>query len=637
MERNVKWQEKSPPLSESSESPTLSEHTSRPSLKQKRPSIFSKLRKSILGSSTNTTENDDGKRMELKRALSMDAGLQNRISQLAGHVTEPDENASTQDRRISTLRRSKSLINPVELEFPAAKSSGIGSNIQSPKKHEQEQQETESDSLIGACETSEVVSLINTIQTSHLHLNHQIFDCSWLAPTRKFQLFPGHLTLNPKSSSIHFNCQHHLARTVSLKFHFDDILNISRGSWNDKRNQSLIIDLIRGKRKSWVFVAWAEDQFESAVESLAQAWRIHCTNKIKERIDRKNAHLNMKYCRIIKEADLAAVKPSTTFFQTLLDRLFCNNIDTDNQIAPSSIYKQNGSYPKALAFENVLYENVISPVIPEVLASILLEKSTSFMANFRALQGIETFNDSGWPSKANLSSATRTFVSLVKNEEGRVSFKWKVTQRILFLSPDAIIFQIIFAHSNDENFSLVYEIRSIEDELIDSDSSCSIRITSDIRNQRIETYFKNAYFPSMFQLLEAFVYESSCEFSAQAEESNINEGILVLPPHFRFIKEFIKTGVQELNLYFTTAALPLLYKLVHFKEYKLVRYTLISLTLLFIFRVSLESLFQYFKNIYAQPVNVDDEFSSLLNELSSEAMESANEVRNLKLKYNNKR
>lgn len=632
MERNVKWQEKSPPLSESSESPTLSEHTSRPSLKRKRSSIFSKLRKSILGSSssTNTAESDDGKRMELKRALSMDAGLQNRISQLAGHVAEPEENASTQDKRISTLRRSKSLINPVELEFP----SGIGSNIQSPKTHEQSQQEIESDSLIGVCETSEVVSLINTIQTSHLHLNHQIFDCSWLAPTRKFQLFPGHLTLNPKSSSIHFNCQHHLARAVTLKFHFDDILNISRGSWNDKRNQSLIIDLIRGKRKSWVFVAWAEDQFESAVESLVQAWRIHCTNKIKERIDRKNAHLNMKYCRIIKEADLAAVKPSATFFQTLLNRFFCNNIDTDNQNAPSSIYKKTFTYPKALAFEKVLYENVISPVIPEVLASILLEKSTSFMANFRALQGIETFNDSGWPSKTNLSStAARTFVSLVKNEEGRVTFKWNVAQRILFQSPDAIIFQITFAHSNDETFSLVYEISSTEDELIDSDSSCSIRITSDIRNQRIETYFKNAYFPSMFQLLEAFVYESSCEFSAQAEESNANEGIIVLPPHYRFIKEFIKTGLLELNLYFTTVTLPLLYKLVHFKEYKLLRYTLIFLVLLFIFRVSLESLFQYFKKISAQPVNVDDQFSSLLNELSSEAMKSTNEVRNLKLKY----
>ena len=116
----------------------------------------------------------------------------------------------------------------------------------------------------------------------------------------------------------------------------------------------------------------------------------------------------------------------------------------------------------------------------------------------------------------------------------------------------------MFAHSNDETFSLVYEISSTEDELIDSDSSCSIRITSDIRNQRIETYFKNAYFPSMFQLLEAFVYESSCEFSAQAEESNANEGIIVLPPHYRFIKEFIKTGLLELNLYFTTVTLPLL-------------------------------------------------------------------------------
>lgn len=641
MDKTVTWQDKSP--ESSSESPTLS---NRPAPFKRKPSIFSKLRKSLLGTitsigSSSSNNNDDdggtGRVCELKRSLSMDAGLQDRITQLAITTPLPTDPINEQELQRtlskSRLRRSKSLMNPIDLKM--ASPSGMGSNLHSPATDESESL------LMEECEslnTPQAASLINTIETRHLHSSHQVFECSWLAPTRKFQLFPGHLTLQPRTSSILFNCRH-LTRSIRLKFHFDDVLNISRGSWNDKRNQALIIDLVRGKRKSWVFVAWTEDQFESAVDSLVKAWRLHCLNKIKGRIDRRRSHLNMKYCRIIREADRAATE--FNFSEGILEKLkrfFCDSghfgIRSENN--NESIYKKLPTLSiqpePAIELENLLFSREISSIIPDVLASILVERSTSFMTNFRELQGLEISNDSGWDDKN--SQTPRTFLSTIKDDDGRITFKWNVSQKFILESPELVIFQAsLVQNSFEENQKVVYEIASIRDETIDGEASCLIRISSDIQSERIRSYFKNVYFPSLFQLLEAFIYESACEFSGQEAESSDQ---ILLPPHYRFMKEFFRNGGLEMNLYFTTAVLPFLYKFIHFKEFKLARYSFASTILLISFRLGLFFLLDWFKGrtTTGTLVDVEEQFSSLLRDLSADAIEGTAEIQSLKLKYN---
>ena len=639
MEKIVKWQDKSPPPSESSESPTLSNHSRpTPQVKRKRSSIFSKLRKSFLNSiSSGTNDNNNVKslehRGELKRALSMDAGLQNRISQLA--TTTPmaidpiDEQELQLTHSKSRLRRSKSLINPVDLR--PSNVNGLGSKLHSPIADE-------SDSLMEECESldaPQAASLIQTIENNHLHLSHQVFDCSWLAPTHKFQLFPGHLSLHPKTSTIIFHCQH-LSRSIRLKFHLDDVLNISRGSWNDKRNQALIIDLIRGRRKSWVFVAWAEDQFDSALHGIVQAWRLHCLNKIKARTDRRNAHLNMKYCRMIKEADRAEIKLDEGILEIFANFFYNNGIQTINS---PTIFKRlpTTSNQQSIELGTVLYAKEIAPVIPDALAAILMEQSTSFMANFRELQGIETLNDSGWHTQNghHKNSQMRTFVSLVKDSAGMITFKWTEHQKLIFKSPELVIFQASLAqNSSEETENIVYEIASIRDEDIDAEPACFIKITTNIQSNRVREYLKDVYFPSLFHLLEAFIYEAACDFSGQ--EGSAPDYKMIPPPHYRFIKEFLKTALLEANLYFTTVFLPFLYKLVHFKEFKFARYSIASLILLICIRLGLLYLLNWLKisSTNSLPVNVEDQFGSFLKDLSKEAIDSATEIRGLKLKFN---
>ena len=310
MEKSLKWQSPSSD-SDQSESPTLSDKPqSKPvAVKRKRSNIFTKLRKSILGigsneDSTSYSEDDEEKRKSgIKRALSMDAGLQNRISELiATEDGVKDENNPIEiiQRTLKNgIRRSKSLITSPILNKTDHQSTGSAAS--SPRHGATANNDSIFEDLF-LDRQSTTASLINTIETKHLLKSHQVFNCSWLAPTKKSQIFTGHLTLLPGAESIQFTCQH-LTRSIRLKFFFDDILNISRGSWNEKRNQALIIDLIRGRRKTWVFVAWNESEYEQAIDVLVRAWRTHCMNLIKSRLDRRKAHFNMKYCRIIREAD----------------------------------------------------------------------------------------------------------------------------------------------------------------------------------------------------------------------------------------------------------------------------------------------------------------------------------------------
>lgn len=166
MDKTVKWQDTPPPSeTDSSDSPTLSDH--KPSstsssafsqIKRKKSNIFSKLRKSILGSTSeedhenNNDSAKDTRNVSLKRALSMDAGLQNRISQLNGDTLENSPPLISAFEKIGkdVLRRSKSLISsPIEPNEIII--SGFGSRAQSPKTENQSIEAN--DSILDNCES----------------------------------------------------------------------------------------------------------------------------------------------------------------------------------------------------------------------------------------------------------------------------------------------------------------------------------------------------------------------------------------------------------------------------------------------------------------------------------------------------
>lgn len=650
MDKSVKWQDSSQPSEiDASDSPTLSDKRPVSGLKRKKSNIFTKIRKSILGitsSSQNDEDNtDNGDKRGLKRALSMDAGLQSRISQLASSVPSEklDENQQNFQRipRKTRLRRSKSLFSSINDSIePAPTAPGIGSILQSPKTVDASTNEV-SDSIPEACESFNIpktASLLNTIETNHINLTHQVFNCSWLAPTRKSQLFPGTLALLPQSSTILFNCQH-FNRAIRIKFLFSDILNIARGSWNDKRNQALIIDLIRGKRKTWVFVAWTDDHFQQALDCLVHAWKVDCLNKIKSGLDQRKAHLNMKYCHIIKDADKANEATKIQGDSGLLVGLVDNFIqlfttsdslnDEGNHLYVQLKKKKELNYD----LKNVLFESDISFVTPQLLASILTEQSTNFMTNFHALHGIVITNDSGWNRKTN----SRNFVSFVTKEESKMKIlKWQVKQHLLINESELVVLETLLQLSENRFFKIYHEIK-LNREVLDkftADYSCHIKVTGALDSsdslqvnaeEEICSYFRENYFPSLFHLLEALINESQSEFETEATE----EAKILLPPHYRFVKESIRVRALKINLYFTTAILPFLYKLLHFKEFKYLRYLFLSFIFIYLLRILLD----YIKTIRNKPIDVEGQFNALLKELTADAIESGSPIHSLKLKY----
>lgn len=608
----------SPPPSESdpSESPTLSEKSTH-AVKRKRSNIFSKLRKSILsiGGGGGEPREKETERGSLKRALSMDAGLQNRISRLASQDENPVELRRSASKSQKRIQRSKSLINSSSTNVNTSeRNSGIGSCATSPK--------LENDSVIYECEDGSftTLSLLNTIETSHLPLSHQVFNCSWLAPTRKSHLFPGHLTLLPASSSIQFTCQH-LTRSIKLKFLFEDILNISQGSWNDKRNQALIIDLIRGKRKTWVFVAWEEAQFQNALEILVQAWRKHCINRIKSRLDRRRAYFSIKYCRVIKEADRAneAVKFNRLIRQDCFKMLKSLFIAEDVPLIKSIKSLQ------PLTLKNVLFEKDLIGLVPEALASILTDQSTNFMTNFRALQGITITNDTGWHRNQ------RNFVSFVSKgpaEDSSKVFKWKVEQKFAIETTDFIVLRttLLTFDTPDQVLEIIYEIASIPNPTtIQENSRVNIKISAELndsgkenRSEEILVHFRENYFPILFHLLDALIQESQNQEESITRIESTDSALLV-----------------KLDLFLTVIILPFLYKLVHFKEFKFFRRFTIGLILLAATRISLICLLNYFFKTTNTPLSsedIEEDFGALLKGLSDEGCCSV-PIHELKLKY----
>lgn len=645
MDKSVKWFDTPPPSdSDTSDSPTLSPP---PKPKRKRSNIFTKIRKSILGlanasDSNEIVDEDDEGNKRLKRALSMDAGLQNRISQLSSNV-EPVRESEEYQNIISTtprlIRRSNSLIGPPS-DIVEQRTL---SNLQSPKATKSLIASTNdtNDSILEECEHANiprVLSLINTIDSSDPNMISGTFSCSWLAPTRKPQLFPGKLFILPKSTSVQFHCQH-FNRTIRLKFHFDDILNVARGTWNEQRNQALIIDLVRGKRKTWVFVAWTDDQYQIALDSLVKTWQLHCFNQIKSRLDRKRAHLNMKYCRVLKEADQAhetigrdvclIIDSVTTRLMNAWKAIIYNENDNTILVADSPSY----------SLKHVLYEKTVPLITPQPLAQILCEQATNFMTNFRALHGICLVNDSGWTDTANQK---RSFVSLVTKEEDKRMklFKWKIDQEIKINTTDTFVLESTF-HPVDaprNSFKMIYEISSVPDSSLTADPACYIKITGQqsqhspaISEEEVCKYFRDYYFKSLFELLQALIEESQNEFDTFETEFLGHDALL--PPHYRFIMESIRTRILKANLLFTTVFLPFLYKAVHFKEYRPVRVALAGVLILILVKMALMYFINYVNTIKSRPINVEGQFSSFMHEMTKDALDSAASIHSLKLKY----
>jgi hypothetical protein len=622
MEKSVTWKENGD-ISESS--PSLSE-SKRETPKRKRSNIFTRLRKSILGNSEtdNSAVTDENVNLGLKRALSMDAGLQKRISQLASNVEKPidSENHHTQIPG-TPLRRSRSLLaSPRNIDATSAFAS---SQLSSPKS-ENTDDFNDTDSVKYA------KSFISAeFSTSCATANTQIFNCSWLAPTRRGQLFLGQLILRPKSE-IQFHYQH-AARTIKLKFRLQDILNIAKGAWNNQRDQALIIDLMQGKRKTWVFVAWTDDQFHGAVDSIVRAWRCHTMSHIKERIDRKNAMLNMKYCNMIKESssskpsgmhvlflpkDFVNLKNLYDAFKGLFN--FCSSKSIEESLA---LVPTDSTFPlpssKSFTLKSILVEECFDGIIPDILAAILTERSTNFMTNFRELQKIAVINDSGWPDENDGSffnlNSIRSFTSIMTNNGTR---KWRINQRYIVNKSEFTLIEAILTGlgRGKQVFKLLYEIeRSSLTQF-----TCKLKISGRLESggerqleEDISKYLKKEYFEPMMELLAAYIRESRNEFEydssshhyESSEEEQINPQAVLLPPHYRFLKEELRIAVMKLDLYFTTLILPLLYMLVH--NARIQRIAVVSIVLFIIYFLAAS-----FRPLQAAERDIQHEFIDLI-------------------------
>ena len=638
----------SPPTSEAtSESPTLSDHpNSSKKFKRKRSNIFSKLRKSILGlgggnnnseeqtSDNKFVENDRNKRNSLKRAMSIDSGLQNRISQLITSSTgqEPvttEFNPETQMKRRSGVRnrRSKSLhhrnnsLEQIDETCTNPTSPTIGDSIDPL-------------STINTPLLTRTTSLIDTVDLAYKTPSSMIqrFNCSWLAPTRRSQLFPGTLSIHPHSSSIQFHGQH-LDRTIRLQFHFQDILNIAQGTWNEARNQALIIDLVKGKRKSWVFVAWGEFNFNQAIEAFVQAWNKYTLSQINQRIDRKNAHLNMKYCKIIRDADRANESTSRPIFSNLFHRLLIGVKEKFFKNEPKTEIIKN-DHKKDLSLKNLIYQCEIDCVVPQVLGSILTDRASNFMTNFRALQGIDITNDSGW-----MNEKKRSFNCLITKEDDRMrSSKWRVTQESLIEDPDQVIIKSTYTPISSSKATLVLMtvISSISIENNNPALKCNVKITGELKKRdnyfftedQLCTYFCENVYKPLFVLLEAFIRESHNEFLTFQHQF---QGDSVLP-QYRFLKEIIKNRLLMLNVGFTTIILPFLYKLIHFKEYKIIRLMIFCcIAFNLIKSIDLKFMWESFK--ISSSENFNAAFKDYMKDLAREALEGEGAIHSLKLKY----
>lgn len=604
--------EPSPTLSNSPASGTRQALASQPH--QRRRSILTRLRKSLLPPSSPqpdaqspaaTPQPQDA----LHRSLSLDAGLQHRISQLSEDHGQPPAIERPSPVRAGRLRRTRSVVTSL-LETIAETGDHaipvLSSHIASPTELAEEVDTTlftdtaESTAIPGAVSITkqtpshDLAALATNPKAMHT------FSCSWLAPTAHPHLYQGQLHVLPDAALL-FRGQRP-GRTVQLHLQFVDILNISRGSWNGARGQALIMDLVRGRRRSWAFVGWPSDSFCEAERVIVNEWQRTLQKRIRSELDRRKAVLDAKHERIAGRqytcpeprmtisARAVAVKDQV---MRLLSHLMSHSPAPHSPAAPSFL-SLHASQPCA-PLKHQLASHSLRHIPPMLLVDILTDRATGFMANLRSLQGAILVADRGWIGRE------RSFTILVTMShlfgDGRDTdatreihasklSRWTVRQRLLVYTPDHAVFTNTFEAENDSErkghcYTVMYE--AVRDRSLlgceEDDMGCLVTVTGQTdatrstdpirpamhleqQRQAIDTaltsYLRQVYLPPLFNLLGAMAQEAEFEFESDGSGAHPPRGG---PPTTRYLPYMLRTNMNLLQMHLTVLLLPPLYLL----------------------------------------------------------------------------
>jgi hypothetical protein len=570
---------KTPPPSDSEASPTLNR---RPKPLKRKSSIFSKLRKSIIPNEQHS---------KLKRTVSFDAGLQQRMTELG----QPEESSSAIEALLDSI-----------IEQPP------------PKEIQVTQSQMPSPALLEEENTTN--TSIMTVPTSNFAISHS-FQCAWLAPTRRLRLYQGELSIIP-STAIYFQASR-LGKPIRLFIRFQDIFNVAEGSWNGTRKQALILDLIRAKKRNWLFVGWRDGDLDAACREVVKEWNKINLLKIHNDIETQKSRLNSKHRECCQTEDSAPLTPPTkhqiskSLIEQVRSFLHQNLVPKYSQASPGpSIPLSNTNKPKEATLQNVILAHKFQFATPKILIEVLSDQATAFMANLRAIQGQMIVSDSGW------SKDERSFTLLAKLSDRKLS-KWQVEQKVMEVDPDFIILTCIFSQEKSQKLSILHEAKRIH-EADTLDFTTMLTISADTKEASEGTllhYLEREHIPTMTSLLTAMLEEAEYSFEA---DSTIEQNIPAQP--VRFLVAIIGTWLGKIDLYFTTALLPPLY-LLSCKRGFLPSFVAVAVFPLLL--ISCQVVYDML-NVAPEP---ELTFAAVLEDLFNEALPLGEEIHRLKLKY----
>ncbi len=562
---------KTPPTSDSESSPSLN---TRSSTTHKKPSLFSKLRQSIIPNEQHT---------RLKRTVSFDAGLQRRLNEL-GQV---EASSNPIDALLD------SIIEPATPEEILV----TKSQIPSPTLPDEE---------------TTIYASIMTIPTSNFTISHS-FQCAWLAPTRRLRLYQGELSIIP-STAIYFQASR-LGKPVRLFIRFQDIFNVAEGSWNGARKQALIVDLTQAKKRNWLFVGWREGDLDVACREIVQEWNKNNLLKLREGIEKQKSRLSTKYhecCAADESLSLANPRPKHKARKSLIDQV-CVFLQ-EKMIPKVVIIESKTPTPqlKSLSLSNVILEQKFEFVTPDILIQILTDQASGFMANLRAIQGQTVVSDSGW------LQGERSFTLLTKLSDSKLS-KWHVKQEITLKDPDYITLTCNYSQGKNRQVCILHEAKRIREANVDYKTMLTISSDTLDSEGTLLHYLKHDQIPVMASLLTALLEEA--EFSFEADCS-LEQEIPSETVRLKFV--VIRTWLEKIDLYFTIAILPFLY---HFSRQKWAKILAIAIVVIPLLLISCKMIY----GMINAPLDPELTFASVLDDLVNEAFPLGRDIHNLKL------